>query len=271
MTGRQARLRWCGAGIVELSTPDYRDMLYVDATFWNNSGWKAFGADKPPEYSSLGGFVDYVRSKRPENVLIVVTHDHNDHLRDYFEVLAGLVAAGINVQSVIQADLGRIGLKDRYIEAGLNREEVVVWGGRGCNIGGKASMGGMRTWMVPAIHSTFLGYPSVGYVVEVGGVRLYCSGDTDLFGDMALVGRRYTPDVALVCISNGRVTMGPDDAVDAVRMVGAKIAIPIHYAHNPFVRQPDAGPEFARLMSESDPTVTTHVISPGDSLDFELQ
>lgn len=268
--GRHARMRWCGAGIVELSTPDYRDLLYVDATFWNNTGWAAFGAKQPPEYASLEGFVDYVRSKQPQNVLIAVTHDHDDHLKDYFDVLAGLVAAGVNVQSVIQADLGRVGLKERYVEAGLEREKVVVFGGRGCNIGGAASMGGMRTWMVPAVHSTFLGYPAVGYVVEVGGVRVYCSGDTDLFGDMALVGSRYRPDVALVCISNGRVTMGPGDAVEAVRMAGARIAVPIHYAHNAFVRQPDAGPEFARAMAAAAPGVTVHVPAPGDTLEFDL-
>jgi L-ascorbate metabolism protein UlaG (beta-lactamase superfamily) len=270
MTQGQAKLRWCGAGIVELATPDYRDMLFIDSCFWSNTGWERFGVAKPPEYSSLDGFVSYVQAKRPENVLIAVTHDHNDHLQDYFEVLTGLVDAGVNVQSVIQADLGRIGLKQRYIDAGLDREEVVVWGGRGCNIGGKASMGGMTTWMVPAIHSTFLGYPSVGYVVEVGGVRLYCSGDTDLFGDMALIGRRYRPHVAVVCISNGRVTMGPDDAVDAVEMVGAQTAIPIHYAHNPFVRQPDAGPEFEKLMASAQPAVRVHVPNPGDALDLHV-
>lgn len=270
MTDRAARLRWCGAGIVELSTPGYEDMLYVDATFWSNTGWEAFGVEQPPEYASLDGFVDYVRSKEPRNVLVAVTHDHDDHLADYFEVLAGLVRAGVNVQSVIQADLGRVGLKQRYVDAGIRREDVVVFEGRGCNIGGAAAVGGMRTWMVPAIHSTFLGYPAVGYVVEIGGVRFYCSGDTDLFGDMALVGRRYRPDVALVCISNGRVTMGPQDAAEAVRMAGARTAVPIHYAHNAFVRQPDAGPEFAAAVHAGDPTVDVHVIKPGDTLDFRL-
>lgn len=271
MAERRAVARWCGAGIMELATPDYRDMLFIDAWFWSNFGWERFGVEKPPEYASVDGFVEYVRSKNPENVLVAVTHDHVDHLGDYFEMLARLLAAGLDVKSVIQADLGRVGLKQRFVEAGIDREEVVVFGGRGCNIGGQAALGGMRAWMVPALHSTFDGYPSVGYVVEVGGVRFYCSGDTDLYGDMALIGRRYRPDVAVVCISNGRVTMGPDDAVLAVEMLGSRIAIPIHYAHNPWVKGPEAGREFQELVRQAGLAVEVHPILPGQSVEIALE
>lgn len=270
MSERAATLRWCGAGIVEISSLESKDLLFVDAWFWNNAGWERFGVDKPAEYASREGFVDYVVGKNPESVLIAVTHDHGDHIGDYFETLKALVDAGINVKSVVQADLAQFHLKDRYAEAGLDIEQVLVNGGRGANIGGVSRHGGITTWTVPAVHSTTGGYPAVGYVAEVGGVRFYCSGDTDLFGDLALVGDQHQPDVAVVCIGNGPFTMGPQGAVRAVGMLGARHAVPIHYAHNPLVRQPDAGPEFEDLLAIADSSVKAHVLKPGGSVQIRL-
>ncbi len=262
-------MRWCGAGIVELSTPDYGEMCYVDASFWSNNGWAAFGVDKPPEYSSLEGLVGHVRDKDPAHVLVALTHDHPDHIADYFETLAGLVDAGVDVKTVVQADLGRTALHDEFVAAGLDPADVIVFGGRGSNIGGVVPYGEMTTWMTPAVHSTRSGHPPVGFVVEIGGVRFYASGDTDLFGDMALI-RRFEPDVAMVCVGNGRGTMGPRDAAAAVEMVGAGVAVPIHYGHSPRNRGPDAGPEFADHVAERIPSVDVHVIEPGDILELDF-
>src|SRR5690349_21828382 len=105
MVERQAVVRWCGAGIVELATPDYRDLVFVDAWFWSNSGWTAFGVEKPAEYSSPAGLVDYVKAKGSESVLIALTHDHVDHIGDYFGALTALNDAGVNVKTVLQADM----------------------------------------------------------------------------------------------------------------------------------------------------------------------
>ena len=44
--------------------------------------------------------------------------------------------------------------------------------------------------------------------LEIGGSRVYISGDTDLFGDMKTIGERYQPNVAFVCVGNGPFTMG---------------------------------------------------------------
>ncbi|MEX0952670.1 MAG: MBL fold metallo-hydrolase [Nitriliruptoraceae bacterium] len=270
MADRAATLRWCGGGIVEIASSDGKDLLFIDAWFWNNAGWERFDVAKPAEYASPEGFVDYVTAKDPESVLIALTHDHGDHVKDYFEALRALSDAGVNVRTTAQADLVQFHLMDQYTDAGIDVETVVANSGRGANIGGTTRHGGMTTWTVPAVHSTTAGFPAVGYVVEVGGVRLYCSGDTDLFGDMALIGERYDPDVAVVCIGNGPFTMGPDGAARAVKMLGASHAVPIHYAHNPLVRQPDAGPEFEDLVSQQDSSIRTHVIRPGDSVTFEF-
>ena len=271
MAERRAVARWCGAGIVELATPDYRQIAFVDAWFWSNSGWRAFGVEKPPEYASAAGLVEYLTAKRPEAILVALTHDHVDHIGDYFETLSALTRAGLPVKTVAQADMARAGLVQQYKDAGLDPAEVVVNGGVGANIGGFAVHGEIRATVVPAVHSTFLGFPAVGYIIEIGGVRFYASGDTDVYGDLRLVGQRYRPDVALVCIGDNAFTMGPDGAALAVEMLGATHAIPIHYAHNPTrSRGPDAGPEFASLVAATTPGVRTHVLRPGGAVEISI-
>lgn len=159
--------------------------------------------------------------------------------------------------------MARAGLVERFKEAGLDPARVVVNGGVGTNIGGFARHGEMTAWCVSAVHSNFLGFPPVGFLIEIGGVRFYCSGD------LALVGRRYRPDVALVCIGDNAFAMGPDGAALAVELLGCRHAVPIHYAHNPDrSRGPDAGPEFAELVRQATPNVRVHVLKPGESVEI---
>ena len=60
------------------------------------------------------------------------------------------------------------------------------------------------------------------------GLTLYHCGDTGLFSDMRLIGEVYGPDVAAIPIGD-RYTMGPELATRAAELIGAKMAIPIHY------------------------------------------
>src|SRR6476619_3277871 len=50
------KARWLGGGVVELATPDDRQIAFVDAWVWSNAGWERFGVQKPPEYASAAGF-----------------------------------------------------------------------------------------------------------------------------------------------------------------------------------------------------------------------
>jgi L-ascorbate metabolism protein UlaG (beta-lactamase superfamily) len=62
-----------------------------------------------------------------------------------------------------------------------------------------------------------------------GGLSIYHAGDTAVFGDMELIGELYKPDIA--CLPIGDLfTMGPREAAYAIRMLGVKQVIPIHYA-----------------------------------------
>jgi L-ascorbate metabolism protein UlaG (beta-lactamase superfamily) len=265
-SARDARLsvRWLGGGVMELATPDYKQIAYDDAWIWNNTGWTAFGIKKPDEYASKEGFVRYVASKKPEAVFVLLSHDHGDHIGDYFEMLQGLTAAGVPVMTVGQSDLMRKGLVDDFKKAGLDPEKIVSNAGNGINFGGVAKHGAMTVHLVPAVHSNLLGYPSAGFMLDMAGMRIYISGDTDLFGDMKTLGERYRPNLGIVCVGDGTFTMGPEDAARACQWVGVSQAIPVHYAHNPLVLGVQAGDEFKRALARIAPRATATVLKPGE-------
>ena len=258
--------RWLGGGVVELATSDYKQMAYIDAWIWNNAGWSRFNVPKPPEYASKEGFVQYVKSKSPQAVLVLLTHDHGDHIGDYFEMLEALNTGGLPVKTGGQSDLLRRGLVPEFKKVNLDPAQIVLNGGGSMNFGGSAKHGDMTVNLVPAVHSTLAGYPSAGFILEIGGVRVYASGDTDLFGDMKLIGERYRPQVGVFCVGDGPYTMGPQDAARACQWLGVSQAVPVHYAHNAQVLGVQAGADFQRAVAALVPTVKVHVMKPGDSI-----
>jgi len=257
-------VRWLGGGVAELSTPDSKQIMLVDAWIWNNAGYERFGRQKPPELSSASAYADHLVARKPDAVFVLLTHDHGDHIGDFFELLKTLHERSLNVKAMGHSDLMRYALVPKFKDAGLDEAAIVVNNGAGGNIGGIGVHGEMRAVVVPAFHSTTFGLPSIGFIAQIGGTKFYASGDTDLFGDMALIGRRYKPDVAIVCAGNGPFTMGPADAAEAVRMLGVKTAIPVHYAHNALVLGIDAGDRFHAEAARVAPQVHVTVMKPGD-------
>lgn len=258
-------VRWLGGGVTEIATADYKQIAYDDAWIWNNAGWDRFGVRKPPEYASKEGFVRYVASKKPEAVFILLTHDHGDHMGDYFEMLQALVAAGLPVMTTGQSDLLRKGLVGDFKSAGLDAAKIVSNGGAGMNFGGVSKHGAMTAHLVQAIHSNLHGFPAAGFMLDIGGMRIYISGDTDLFGEMKTLGERYKPNLGIVCAGGGPYTMGPEDAARACQWVGVSQAIPVHYAHNAQVGGIETGEEFKRALANTAPNVTATVLRPGDT------
>ena len=263
--GRRVSVRWLGGGVVELATPDYKQIAYGDAWIWNNAGWSRFSIEKPPEYATKEGFVKYVAGKHPDAVFVLLTHDHGDHIGDYFEMLSALSGAGIPVMTTGQSDLLRKGLIPEFKTAGLDPTKIVSNNGAGMNFGGVSKYGSMTAHLVPAVHSTLLAYPAAGFMLDIGGVRVYLSGDTDLFGDMRMLGQRYRPDVAIICVGGGPFTMGPEDAATACKWLGVSHAIPVHYAHNGLVLGTEAGEQFRRAMAKVEPKVRVTVMKPGET------
>jgi L-ascorbate metabolism protein UlaG (beta-lactamase superfamily) len=267
LSGGRVSVRWLGGGVVELATPDQKQMAYGDAWFWNNAGWSRFNVPKAPEYASKEAFAQYVRGKNPEAVLMLLTHDHGDHIGDYFEALKALVDVGVPVMTAGQSDLMRApnGLVPEFKKAGLDNAKIVVNGGSGINFGGTGRYGAMTARLVPAVHSNFHMFPAAGFILEIGGMRVYISGDTDLYGDMKLVGQRYQPNLALICVGGGPNTMDPAEAAVACQWLGVQHAIPVHYAHNAAVLGVQAGEDFRKAMAQIAPAVQVTVMTPGET------
>jgi len=156
--------------------------------------------------------------QEPERVdAILITHGHGDHYGDAI-ALAGKFGCTV-VAPVELADwLGGQGVEDV----------------RDPNKGGTVELDGVKVTLTHAQHSsstndgTYAGEPC-GLVIELeSGFKLYFSGDTNVFGDMALIARIYEPDLVILPIGD-HYTMGPRQAAHAARLIGAPEIVPGHY------------------------------------------
>jgi L-ascorbate metabolism protein UlaG (beta-lactamase superfamily) len=68
---------------------------------------------------------------------------------------------------------------------------------------------------------------ATGFIVNIGGQRVYYTGDTALFLDMQLYGEEDI-DVLILPIGDN-YTMGPEDALRCVKFVKPTVVIPLHY------------------------------------------
>jgi len=139
------------------------------------------------------------------------------------------------------------------------------------NKGGSQQVGDFAVTMTHAFHSNSIedhgqriyGGEAGGYVVRLPGeVTVYHAGDTAVFGDMKLIGEIYTPDVA--CLPIGDVfTMGPREAAYAIRMLGVKHVIPMHYATFPMLT---GTPEQLRSEVKDVADLQVYALKPGETL-----
>lgn len=70
-----------------------------------------------------------------------------------------------------------------------------------------------------------------GLIIELGAQRVYFAGDTNLFGDMKLIGDRGL-DAAILPIGD-HYTMGPEEAARTLDLLRPRVAIPMHYGTFP--------------------------------------
>jgi L-ascorbate metabolism protein UlaG (beta-lactamase superfamily) len=145
---------------------------------------------------------------------ILLTHGHADHIGD---TVAIAKRTGAPVVAIVE--LAR--------EIGAEGVDV-----RDPNLGGTVKFDWGSVKLVPAWHTSTTPKGTVntpaGLVIRFSDTAVYHLGDTCVFSDMALVGKRTPIDVALMCIG-GHYTMDRTDAVDAAELIGAKTVIPCHY------------------------------------------
>lgn len=191
--------------------------------------------------------------------VVAPTHGHFDHVGDDLVDLIELARmAGAQVFCSHEMSL---------FLAGEGLEAT------GMNLGGRVEAGGVGLTMVNAVHSggATLAKQGVGVTREMGcwgwvldfedGTVVYQSGDTDVFGDMALIGERFHPAIAVLPIG-GHYTMGPVDAGRAADLVGASTVIPVHYATFPILT---GTPEELRQHTKA----KVEALAPGETWELE--
>lgn len=190
----------------------------------------------------------------PAAAAVLVTHDHFDHAADAARVVHRTGAVLVGIPETVRRIKQAAGVPD----------ERVVFGGFGMNVGGTAVIDGVSVTMTQAVHSSETGAPA-GYIVRFpDGFTFYHAGDTGIFAGMELLGRLYPLDLALLPIG-GVFTMDARQAALAVRLLGARKVIPMHFRTFPILAQDAA--EFVDLVRKEAAGVEVVVLEPGQEVE----
>lgn len=198
-------LRWYGHATLGLETSGFK--LLIDPYFTGNTL-----AHQDPDKLEA----DY----------ILVTHGHADHVGDAVSI-AKRTGATIISNAEISKWFARQGLKThaQHLGGGFHHP-----------------FGYLK--MTFALHGSALpdgsygGNPGGFLLTTLTGKKIYMAGDTGLFGDMRLIGDEGI-DLAVIPIGDN-YTMGPEDALLAVKLLRPGAVIPIHYNTFPVIQQDPA-------------------------------
>jgi L-ascorbate metabolism protein UlaG (beta-lactamase superfamily) len=176
---------------------------------------------------------------------ILVTHAHADHIGDAVPVAK---RTGAPVLAIVE-------LAAELAEEGIETLDV--------NMGGTVVFDWGWAKMVPAWHTAVsakgVATTPAGYLINFKGTVVYHAGDTCVFSDMALIGKRHPIDVAIIPVG-GHFTMDPVDAVDAADFIKAQIVIPCHYNTFPAIEI-----DVSKFQADVEAQTSSHcvVLEPG--------
>jgi L-ascorbate metabolism protein UlaG (beta-lactamase superfamily) len=230
-------LTWLGHASFRLDSPGGK-RIYVDP--WLTGNPKCPEGEVEPERCDL----------------VALTHGHDDHRGDTVAI-----AQKFDCPVIAQVEMrGWLSLN------GLSQDPT-----QAINKGGTADVGGIKLTLTHANHSSsvfengqfhYTG-ESCGFVIELeDGFTIYFAGDTNVFVDMSLIGRIYSPDVAVLPIGD-HYTMGPREAAVAIELLDVKRIVPCHYGTFPILT---GTPETLRELAPAGVEILAP--APGETLTF---
>ena len=232
MTLKGIKITWLGHATFRIQTPKGKTVL-IDPWVMGNPAC--------PETEKHVKAVD----------VMLCTHGHGDHIGD-----AVAIARQHNPKVVGIPELCRW-LEKKGVK---NTAEM--------NKGGTQQVEDIKVTMVHADHSCGIqdgdqlvyGGEACGYVVEFdNGVKIYHAGDTNVFGDMAIIRDLYAPEIAMLPIGD-HYTMSPREAAYACNLLKPRTVIPMHFATFPILTGTPG--QLAKLA----PGVQVEEMKPGQTI-----
>ena len=231
----QVELTWLGQSAFRIATPGGKVIL--------TDPWLLKNPLTPAPYKDLAalGKID----------VLLATHGHGDHIADA-PAIARLQNIPLWAPGDLNMTLTTLGVLPPAQLPRFNKSgRVTPVPGIGLTMT-HAEHSSVYVWHNPATgkDETHPGGEPVGFIIELeNGFRIWHMGDTGLFGDMKLIGEYYKPDLLLVPIG-GHFVMDPKDAAYATKeLIKPKMAWPIHYASNPFLKGTPA--EFKAALGQT--------------------
>jgi L-ascorbate metabolism protein UlaG (beta-lactamase superfamily) len=180
---------------------------------------------------------------------ILITHGHTDHISDAVKIAKRTGATTVSNFEISQW-LSKNGVKNTV----------------GMNLGGGTTLPFGRVKMTIAHHSSTLpdgtpgGNPG-GFLLTLGEEDIYIAGDTALFGDMQLYAAAAL-DLAILPIGD-LFTMGPEDSIEAIKMLKPNRVLPCHYnTWPPIAQDVKAWAEMVRSQTKANP----ETLEPGGKI-----
>ena len=254
-SAQETKVKWFGHAAFSVITPKGK-VLLIDPWLSNPSNPDVKNGKDP--LASVPK-VDY----------ILITHGHRDHVGDAVEI-----AKKTGAILICNPELAGNLVKLADFPAKQADTDAIM------GIGGEIRIadGEVTVAMTPAVHSSSVFNPKAGpteaerayggnpagfVIVIKNGPTIYHSGDTAYFKDMETIGEEYQVDVALLNIG-GHFGMEPHMAARAAKAVGARLAIPQHYATFPGIAENSN--EFAAELKRLN--IPFYEMKPGETVTF---